>query len=78
MQLGGSVMVSRRNCMKVKPEDIRPISDEDPLKLFRASIKTDITDKGYTRKLRMILCDVLETVLEGTFEKRRAVEFFFL
>ena len=70
MQLGGSVMASRRNRMKVRPEDILPISDEEPLKLFHASIRAEITDKDYTRRLRQILCDVLETVLEGTFEER--------
>ena len=64
------MMASRKNRMKVKPEDILPISDEDPLKLFHASIRAERTDKGYTRKLCQILCDVLETVLEGTFEER--------
>ena len=70
MQFGGSVMASRRNRMKVKPEDILPISEEDPLKLFHASNRAERTDKDYTRRLRQILCDVLETVLEGTFEER--------
>ena len=64
------MMASRKNRMKVKPEDILPISDEDPLKLFHASIRAERTDGGYTRKLCQILCDVLETVLEGTFEER--------
>ena len=63
-------MARRRTRMKVNPKDIRPISDEDPLKLFHASIRSPSTDKGYTGKLRLILCDVLEDVLEGTFEQR--------
>ena len=70
MQLGGSVMASRRNRMKVRPGDILPISDEDPLKLFHTSIRAERTDGNYTRRLRQILCGVLETVLEGTFEER--------
>ena len=70
MQPRGSVMASRRNRMKVKPEDILPISDGDPLKLFHASNRSKRTDANYTRKLRQILCGVLETVLEGTFEER--------
>ena len=56
--------------MKLKKNRGRSISDEDPLKLFHASIRAERTDANYTRKLRQILCDVLETVLEGTFEKR--------
>ena len=56
--------------MKLKKNRGRSISDEDPLKLFHASIKSDVTDKDYTGRLRQILCDVLETVLHGTFEER--------
>ena len=63
-------MARRRIRMKVKPEDIRPISEEDPLKLFHSSIKSPSTDKDYTDKLHRILYNVLETVLEGTFEER--------
>ena len=63
-------MGRRRTSMKVNPKDILPISDEDPLKLFHSSIKSPSTDIDYTRKLRLILCDVLEDVLEGTFEQR--------
>ena len=70
MQPGGSMMASRRNRMKVKPEDILPISEEDPLKLFHASNRAERTDKNYTGMVRQILCDVLENVLEGTFEER--------
>ena len=58
-------MASHRNRMKVKPEDILPISDEDPSKLFHASIRAERTDKGYTRKLRQILCGVLENCVGG-------------
>ena len=56
--------------MKLKKNRGRSISDEDPLKLFHAAIKSDVTDKDYTSRLRQILCDVLETVLKGTFEER--------
>ena len=63
-------MGRRRTSMKVNPKDILPISDEDPLKLFHDSIRSPSTDIDYTRKLRQILCDVLEDVLEGTFEQR--------
>ena len=56
--------------MKLKKDSIRPISEQDPLKLFHASIRAERIDKDYTRRLRQILCDVLETVLDGTFEER--------
>ena len=56
--------------MKLKNNRGRSISDEDPLKLFHASNRSKRTDANYTRKLRQILCDVLETVLHGTFEER--------
>ena len=56
--------------MKLKKNRGRPISEQDPLKLFHASNRSKRTDANYTRKLRQILCDVLETVLDGTFEER--------
>ena len=63
-------MARRRIRMKVNLKDIRPISDGDPLKLFHSSIKSSYTDKSYTHTLSLILYDVLETVLDGTFEQR--------
>ena len=63
-------MARRRTRMKVNPGDIREISDGDPLKLFHSSIRSPYTDKSYTNTLRLILCDVLEDVLEGTLEQR--------
>ena len=56
--------------MKLKKNRGRSISDEDPLKLFHASIKAPKTDKGYTNTLRWFLCDIMEEVLHGTFEER--------
>ena len=51
--------------MKLKKDSIRPISEQDPLKLFHAAIKS-IKRKGYTQTLRLFLCDVMH----GTFEER--------
>ena len=56
--------------MKLKKNRGRSISDEDPLKLFHASIKAPKTDKGYTNTLRWFLCDIMKEVLHGTFEER--------
>ena len=56
--------------MKLRPEDVRPVSEEDPLKLFHASIRATATDVGYTRRLRRFLCKVLEDILHGSFEER--------
>ena len=53
--------------MKLKKDSIRPISEQDPLTLFHAAIKSPKTDKGYTQTLRLFMCNVMEEVLHGTF-----------
>ena len=42
----------------------------NPLDLFWQGIRSEATKKYYTQMLRRILCDILEDVLEGTFEQR--------
>ena len=59
-----------RYYMKLKKERIRPISEEDPLKLFHAANKSPSTDKEYTDMLYWLLGDVMDEVLHGTFEER--------
>ncbi len=44
--------------------------EELPIELFYAGCKSPATKKKYTRTLNKILCDILEDVLEGTFEQR--------
>ena len=56
--------------MKLKKNRGRSISEQDPLTLFHAAIRSTKTDKGYTNTLRWFLCDVMEKVLHGTFEER--------
>ena len=56
--------------VKLKKDSVRPISEQDPLTLFHAAIKSPKTDKGYTQTLRMFMCDVMDEVLHGTFEER--------
>ena len=56
--------------MKLKKDSIRPISEQDSLTLFHATIKSPKTKKEYTNTLRWFLCDVMEKVLHGTFEER--------
>ena len=55
--------------MKLRKEDIQSISEE-PLNLFYQGIKSPSTKTKYTRTLKRILCDILEDILEGTFEER--------
>ena len=56
--------------MKLKKNRGRSISEQDPLTLFHAAIRSTKTGKGYTNTLRWFLCDVMEKVLHGTFEER--------
>ncbi len=42
------------------------------MELFQQGIKAKVTKEKYTRVLRKILTDILENVLEGTFEERAA------
>lgn len=44
--------------------------EELPIELFYAGCKSPATKKKYTRTLQKILCNVLEDILEGTFEQR--------
>ena len=44
--------------------------DTSPLHLFRQGIRSEVTRRTYTYTLRRILCDILEDVLEGDFERR--------
>jgi len=46
------------------------VKDGSPLDLFGQGIKSKKTLDKYTGMLRRITCDVLEDVLEGTFEER--------
>ena len=60
----------RRCRVKLRPEDVRPVSEEDPLRRFHAAIRATATDKNYTTMLRQILCDIFEDILHGAFEER--------
>ncbi|WP_428326635.1 integrase [Nitrosopumilus sp.] len=56
--------------MKIHREELQQQREELPIELFYAGCKSPETKKKYTRTLNKILCDVLEDVLEGTFEQR--------
>ena len=61
--------------MKITREEFENgagVTDAAPLDLFRQGIRAEATRAFYTRTLRRILCDILEDVLEGTFEQRAA------
>jgi len=55
--------------MKITKENLVKIED-DPLELFYQGIKSADSRISYARKLRQVLCNYLEDVLEGSFEKR--------
>lgn len=57
--------------MKIPKDSLVRIED-DPLELFYQGIRTSATKASYTRKLRKVLCEYLEDILEGSFEKRAA------
>lgn len=56
--------------MKIYREELQQQKEEVPIELFYAGCRSPATKTKYTRTLRKILCDVLEDVLEGTFEQR--------
>lgn len=56
--------------LKIHREELQQQREELPIELFYAGCKSPETKKKYTRTLNKILCDVLEDVLEGTFEQR--------
>lgn len=58
--------------MKITKQDLAETRDGSPLELFRQGIRAEETMTKYTNTLRRILCDVLEEILEGTFEQRAA------
>ncbi|WP_268543692.1 integrase [Candidatus Nitrosotenuis cloacae] len=57
--------------MKIENEDLEVLS-QNPLELFYHGIKSKETKNKYTRTLRKILNDILENVLQGSFEDRAA------
>jgi hypothetical protein len=56
--------------LKIYREELQQQREELPIELFYAGCKSPETKKKYTRTLQKILCDVLEDILEGTFEQR--------
>ena len=56
--------------MKLAVEEFERTEEADPLALFNQGIKAEETREKYTRMLRLVLCDLLEDILKGTFEER--------
>jgi integrase len=53
--------ITRDNLVKI---------DDNPLESFYQGFKSPVTKISYTRKLRKVLCEYLEDILEGSFENR--------
>jgi len=59
------------NCaLKIQPEEIVH-TYQTPIKLFHQGIKSEATRLDYTNKLKKVVCEFLENVLEGEPEKVR-------
>ena len=58
--------------MKLTKDEMVRSKDASPLELFAQGIRARETQEKYTRTLRQVCCDVLEEILEGTFEERVA------
>ncbi|MCE2499028.1 MAG: integrase [Nitrosopumilaceae archaeon] len=59
--------------MKITREEFEAAGDPtagDPIGLFMQGIRSEQTKTYYTRMLRRVLCDIMEDVLDGTFEQR--------
>ncbi len=56
----------------MKKEDIVRSQDASPLQLFEQGMRAEATRSWYTRKLRRVMCEILEEILEGDFERRAA------
>ena len=56
--------------MKLTKDEIVRSGNIQPLQLFRQGIRAEVTRRKYTATLRRILCDILEDVFEGDFERR--------
>ena len=59
--------------MKITKEEFEnatSVPDASPLELFWQGIRAEATKRYYTLTLRLILCNILEDVLAGTFEQR--------
>jgi hypothetical protein len=61
--------MSYSDAMKIENEDLQ-ITNQSALELFYHGIKSKETKAKYTRTLRRILSDILENVLQGSFEDR--------
>lgn len=56
--------------MKLEVGEFERIEGSEPLELYHQGIKADQTREKYTSMLRLVLCDLLEDILKGTFEQR--------
>ena len=58
--------------MKITKDELAGTTEASPMELFRQGIRAEETLCKYTNTLKRMLCDVLEDILEGTFEQRAA------
>ena len=56
--------------MKLKRDEFQRSKEQHPLELFRQGIRSKQTLEKYQRNLKLILTDLLEDILEGSFEER--------
>lgn len=58
-----------RMILKITKKELQSVNEE-PLELFYQGIKSPITKQKYVQRLRKILCEFLEDILDGSFEER--------
>jgi len=63
--------LKKGDMLKITKENLVRIED-DPLELFYHGFKSEVSRVSYANKLKKILCDYLEPLLEGSFENRAA------
>ena len=56
--------------MKLSKEGFERTTEESALELFYQGIRAEATREKYTRTLKMILCEYLKDLLDGSFEER--------
>ena len=55
--------------LKLDEKDLTEVI-QDPLQVFRSTIKSEFTRKSYERYLKLFLCKILEDMLSGSYEQR--------
>ncbi len=56
--------------MKLELTEFKRFNDKSPLELFKEGIRADATKYAYGKRLKFILCNVFQDILQGSYEDR--------